>query len=109
MVTRRNCDRFTAYNDFMTEDQSSAVDWDDWKNFPEPESMEGDLSDATPLCPRCLNEVTLWDHYCDRCGFAVGLFTPSIPFVNIPLLCEPFRIMWERLWWPHGETMYRRA
>lgn len=52
---------------------------------------------ATPLCPKCLAEVDVLQHYCS-CGWAVGQFTPSIPFVNIPFLVEFFGGMWHRVW-----------
>jgi hypothetical protein len=84
-------------------------EWNDWDTADAPDLLEGDWSDATPLCPRCLEEVGELDHYCSKCQFAVGRFVPNIPFVNIPFLCEPFAIMWERLWFPRGESMERRV
>ncbi|MDY7109352.1 MAG: hypothetical protein SYC29_12020 [Planctomycetota bacterium] len=70
---------------------------------PDPES------DGTPLCPGCLTPVDPLQHYCHRCGTAVGQFTPYIPFVNIPFTISLFDRLWTRLWFPRWESPGRRA
>ena len=90
-------------------DVGDSIEWNDWNTGAPPEVVDGDWADATPLCPRCFEEVNQLDHYCPRCMFAVGQFTPNIPFVNIAFSVEPFAIMWERLWLPRGESIHRRT
>jgi hypothetical protein len=65
--------------------------------------------DGTPLCPGCLTPVDPLQHYCHRCGTAVGQLTPYIPFVNIPFTVCLFDRLWTRLWFPRWESPGRRA
>jgi hypothetical protein len=50
------------------------------------------------LCPRCLTPFHPLEHYCRKCGEAVGQYTPYIPFVNIPFNMSIYGAMWKRLW-----------
>ena len=53
---------------------------------------------AVPVCPRCMTPFDPLQHYCKKCGEAVGQLTPYIPFVNIPFNCSVFGTMWHRFW-----------
>jgi hypothetical protein len=53
-----------------------------------------------PLCLHCLQPFNPLQHYCPRCGAAVGQLTPNIPFVNIRYQCEFWRCLWQKLWSP---------
>lgn len=54
--------------------------------------------DATPLCVKCLAPVDSRDYYCRACGEATGLYTPYVPFVNIPFNYSIYVEMWRRVW-----------
>ncbi|MEE9297238.1 MAG: hypothetical protein V3W34_20040, partial [Phycisphaerae bacterium] len=62
-----------------------------------------------PLCPMCFTPVSDLNHYCERCGEAVGRLTPYIPFVNIRFNYTPFATMWQRLWRGDGHGLRSRA
>jgi hypothetical protein len=52
----------------------------------------------TPLCPRCLQPIDPFDHYCKHCGEASGRLTPYIPFVNIHYNYSIFGRLWQKTW-----------
>ena len=54
--------------------------------------------DGQPLCSRCLTPFEPGEHYCRKCGTAVGQLTPYIPFVNIRFNYGAFGGVWEKLW-----------
>ena len=62
--------------------------------------LEDELSAPAemPLCLHCLAPVHPLEHYCPRCGEAVGSFTSYIPFVNIRFEVSFFERLWDRLW-----------
>jgi len=62
------------------------------------ETVGSDGAAERPLCPRCLTPFELEQHYCHKCGDAVGHFTPYIPFVNIRFNYGIFGRMWHKLW-----------
>ncbi|MGD8787785.1 MAG: hypothetical protein PVJ60_10200 [Phycisphaerales bacterium] len=59
---------------------------------------DDDHSDAVPVCPHCLTPVKPFDHYCRRCGEAVGKFTPYMPFINIRFACNFYKRIWIKVW-----------
>jgi len=65
--------------------------------------------DAVPLCWGCLTPVDPRQHYCHRCGTAVGQLTPNLAFVNIPFGVSLVDRLWTRLWFPRWESPSRRA
>jgi hypothetical protein len=90
-------------------DDVASIDDGEWSAVG-PEGVESEWwLEAKPLCFRCAAPIDRLQHYCHNCEAAVGQLTPLIPFVNIPMACEPFCIMWERLWFPRGESRARRA
>ena len=58
------------------------------------------LTEGVPLCPHCLTPFEPLQHYCVKCGRAVGQHTPYVPFVNIPFNMNIYGEMWKRLWRP---------
>ncbi len=58
--------------------------------------------DSVPICLRCLTPYEPLQHYCDKCGEAVGTLTPYIPFVNIRFNYSIFGTMWRRMWHVEG-------
>lgn len=93
----------------MREDTPIPIAEEEWASFELEQVGDDWWLDAKPMCWRCTAEVDALQHYCHRCNAAVGQFTPWISFVNIPMACEPFGIMWERAWWPGTESPLRRA
>jgi hypothetical protein len=65
--------------------------------------------DAVPLCWGCLTPVDPRQHYCHRCGTAVGQLTPNLAFVNIPFAVSLIDRLWTRLWFPRWESPARRV
>ncbi len=62
-------------------------------------SQTGDESDErVALCAHCLTPFSVSQHYCEKCGEAVGQFTPYIPFVNIRFNYSIFAKMWHKIW-----------
>ena len=59
---------------------------------------ELNIDAGTPVCLRCLTPYEPLQHYCDKCGTAVGQFTPYIPFVSIPFSVSLFERLWQRIW-----------
>jgi hypothetical protein len=59
-------------------------------------------SDSVPVCLRCLTPHEPLQHYCDKCGEAVGTLTPYVPFVNIRFNYSIFGTMWRRMWYVEG-------
>ena len=53
---------------------------------------------GTPVCLRCLTPYEPLQHYCEKCGTAVGQLTPYIPFVSIPFSVSLFERLWQRIW-----------
>ena len=84
------------------------MDDGEWSTVDAEDLDEHWWRDATPMCFRCATPIDRLQHYCHNCHAAVGQLTPFIPFVNIPLACEPFCRMWERLWQRNGESIARR-
>ena len=72
-----------------------------------PDSREDEHGE--PVCTRCLNVVPQFQHYCTRCGTAVGRLTPCMPFENIPYYCEFFGRLWNAVWIQPGVSLLRRA
>ena len=72
-----------------------------------PNSSEDE--DGEPVCTRCLNVVPRFQHYCTRCGTAVGTLTPCLPFEYIPYYCEFFGRLWDAVWIQPGASVARRA
>ncbi len=59
---------------------------------------ELNIDTGTPVCLRCLTPYEPLQHYCEKCGTAVGQFTPYIPFVSIPFSVSLFERLWQRIW-----------
>jgi hypothetical protein len=68
-----------------------------------------DVEEGEPVCTRCLAVVPRFEHYCRRCGTAVGRFTPYLPFEYIPYYCEFFGRLWKAAWIQPGVSVLRRA
>jgi len=64
---------------------------------------------ATPLCPRCLTPYRAGQHYCEKCGWAVGKYTPYIPYVNIRFNYGWISIIWKKIWFDREEKLAARA
>jgi hypothetical protein len=90
-------------------DSAASIDDGEWSAMGVEDVDDDWWAGATPMCVRCASSIDRLQHYCHNCGAAVGPFTSFIPFVNISMACEPFCVMWERLWRPCGETRARRA
>ena len=67
--------------------------------FEEEDNLRGEPeSDGVPVCPGCLAPYEPLQHYCEKCGEAVGTLMPYIPFVNIRFNYSIFDTIWRRLW-----------
>ena len=64
--------------------------------------------EGCPLCPRCLTPFDPLQHYCDKCGEAVGQLTPYIPYVNIRFSCSIFGQMWKAIWFDKRAPFIKR-
>ena len=51
-----------------------------------------------PLCLNCLCPVDPLDHYCPKCGRAVGQLTPIMPYESIRWEADIWGRMWRQLW-----------
>jgi hypothetical protein len=73
------------------------------------EETLGSPDRAMPLCLHCLEPYEpLVQHYCPKCGNAVGQLTPNIPFVNIPFEFEFWGRLWKAVWSPRqGRYIFR--
>ena len=69
----------------------------------------GRRGEEVPLCTRCLSPHSPSEHYCPKCGAAVGQFTAYIPFVDIPFLANFYARLWERVWFERGVTVFSRT
>lgn len=66
-------------------------------------------AEEQPLCLRCLAPIRPLQHYCEKCGEAVGRFTPYIPFVNIRFNFSIFDKLWHRLWYDRERSIMSKA
>lgn len=85
----------------MSEHESTQFDAEQAEAAASAEWIDDQLRhdrEAIPVCLKCLTPSTPFDHYCSRCGFAVGRFTRYIPFVNIP---------WEVDFWARVASIVR--
>ena len=64
---------------------------------------------ATPLCSRCLTPFKPVQHYCEKCGWAVGKYTPYIPYVNIRFNYSWISILWKKIWFDKEKKLAARA
>jgi hypothetical protein len=64
---------------------------------------------ATPLCSRCLTPFRPGQHYCERCGWAVGKYTPYIPYVNIRFNYGWVGATWKKIWFDRETKLAARA
>jgi len=62
----------------------------------------------TPLCTRCLRPVRPHDHYCEKCGEAVGRYTTYLPFVDIKFQAD-FVGEWWRWAWARDTGIFKRV
>ena len=61
------------------------------------------------LCTTCLDLVNPLDHYCPKCGEAVGRYTGYMPFVNIPFDFNFVGRLWHRAFRDPGIPLLKRA
>jgi hypothetical protein len=55
------------------------------------------IGEGIPVCPHCLTPFHHLQHYCEKCGKAVGLYVPYLPYEGIPFNWSIFGEMWKRL------------
>jgi len=62
------------------------------------EHRDRDVNEEIPLCSECLTPYHEFEHYCKKCGAGVGMYTPYMPFVNIPFNIRIWKKLWKKLW-----------
>ena len=66
------------------------------------------VDDELPVCHKCFEPYSRYDHYCKNCGVTVGQYTAYMPFVNIPFFAEFFGRLWRRTWFEKNVPWYAR-